>query len=204
MKITHNKSEAEILRQKAEALLKRKSSKTVSSLSEAETLKLIHELEVHQIELEMQNDELSQAKKSVELAAENYKELYDFAPSGYFSLSPGCKIIKINLAGAQMLGKERSLLTNHRFDIFVSDDTRLVFNLFLKKVFKTKAKESCEVALATKGSLPMHVQLSGIVAGKDQHCLVTMTDITSRTEKLEDYRKMQFELNERIKELDCH
>ena len=50
-------------------------------------LKLIHELEVHQIELEMQNEELVIAKEKAEIAEEKYTELYDFAPSGYLSLT---------------------------------------------------------------------------------------------------------------------
>ena len=70
-----SKSESGNLRQKAEALLKTKSLKTSSKLSETETLKLIHELEVHQIELELQNEELTLAKVRAEQAVDQYTEL---------------------------------------------------------------------------------------------------------------------------------
>ena len=75
MENSDNKSAAAILRQKAEDSLKKKPSKSGSQLSEGDALKLIQELQVHQIELELQNEELLLAK---------YTELYDFAPSGYF------------------------------------------------------------------------------------------------------------------------
>ena len=64
-----NKSEAAILRQKAEGLLKKKTSKSRPQLSEGEMLKFNHELEVHQIELEMQNEELFRAKEQAEILA---------------------------------------------------------------------------------------------------------------------------------------
>lgn len=71
-------------------------------------MKLIHELEAHQIDLEMQNQELQLAKeREAELATEKYIELYDFAPSGYFTLTKEGKIIDLNLTGAKMLGNER-------------------------------------------------------------------------------------------------
>ena len=108
MKNIHNKSDSEILRQNAEELLKKKSPTLVSSLSEADNLKLIYELQVHQIELEMQNDELIAAQSAAVSAAKKYLELYDFAPSGYFTLSKDGKIIELNLSGAIILGKERS------------------------------------------------------------------------------------------------
>ena len=80
-------SNKDILRQKAEEILKNK-PQIVDILSlEGETLKLIHELDVHQIELEMQNEELKLVKEQMEIAAEKYIDLYDFAPSGYFTLS---------------------------------------------------------------------------------------------------------------------
>ena len=192
MKNTHNKSESEILRQKAEDLRKKKSPTTVSALSEAETLKLIHELEVHQfelviqneelklhqVELEIQNNELTLANEQAETDAKKYTELYDFAPSGYFTLSKDGTIIEVNISGATMLGKDRSKLKSNRFGFFVSNDKRTIFNLFLDKVFSSKANESCDVTLSTRGKLPMYVHLTGIVARNGEQCIVTVVDIT--------------------------
>ena len=192
MKNTHNKSESEILRQKAEDLLKKKSPTTVSALSEAETLKLIHELEVHQfelviqneelklhqVELEIQNNELTLANEQAETDAKKYTELYDFAPSGYFTLSKDGTIVEVNIIGATMLGKDRSKLKSNRFGFFVSNDKRTIFNLFLDKVFSSKANESCDVTLSTRGKLPMYVHLTGIVARNGEQCIVTVEDIT--------------------------
>ena len=80
MKIVTTESKATILRQKAEELLKMKPSQADSSLSAIKTAKLIHELEVHQIELELQNEELILVRSNVQKIAERYTELYDFAP----------------------------------------------------------------------------------------------------------------------------
>jgi len=181
------------LRQKAEDQLKKKSSETTFLPSEADVLKLIHELEVHQIELELQNEELLLAKeKAAGLATEKYIELYDFAPSGYFTLSKEGNIIELNLYGSQMLGKERSQLENSRFGYFVSDETKSIFNLFLGKVFNSRAKESCEVTLSMKGNLPIYVFLTGIVTENGEQCLVVAVDITKRKraeESLEESKK---------------
>jgi hypothetical protein len=79
--------------------------------SEVTTLKLIHELEVHQIELEMQNEEYS-LKKSKRNRQLKYTKLYDYAPSGYFGDG---KVTEANLTGAHMLGKMRSSILNSQF-----------------------------------------------------------------------------------------
>lgn len=111
MKRENQSETGTILRQKAEALIIRKTSQKSPHLSEFEAMRLVHELEVHQIELELQNEELFLAKeKAAELATEKYTELYDFAPSAYFTLSRTGDILDLNLCGSQMLGKERSLL----------------------------------------------------------------------------------------------
>ena len=179
-KNTENKSTTETLRQKAEELLKMKSSKTASSLSEVESLRLIHELEVHQIELELQNEELGRAWADAEVVNDKYIRLYDFAPLGYFTLSGKGEIIELNLTGARMLGKDRQYLKSSLFGFFVSDATKQVFNLFLEKAFRTKAKESCEITLISSGNRPVFVHLSGIVTVNQDQCLVTMIDITER------------------------
>ena len=168
------------LHQKAEALLKINSSETGLPLSEIETLKLVHELEVHQIELELINEELMLASSAAQNATEKYSELFDFAPSGYFILSKEGKIIDLNVCGAQILGKEPAHLKNSVFDFFVSDDTKPVFHLFLDKVFNSKAKETCQLTLSINGNLPIHIYLTGVVAKNKEQCFVTLVDITER------------------------
>jgi len=185
-----NKSEAARLRQKAEEQLKKKPSKSGSQLSEDETLKLYHELEVHQIELELLNEELMLAKaQAAKVTDQKYAELYDFAPSGYFTLSRKGKIIELNLCGSQMLGKERLYLKNSSFGFFVSNDTKPIFNIFLGKIFKSKAKGTCEVTLSANGNLPMYVHLDGIAAENGEQCLVTVVDITEHRRAAENLRR---------------
>jgi len=141
-------------------------------------IKLGFELEVHQVELKLQNKELSCAKEKAETDAKKYAELYDFAPSGYFTLSHEGTVTEVNFSGATMLGKARAQLTDKRFGVFVSDDTKPIFNLFLDKVFSSKANQSCDVTLSTRGNLPMFVHLTGIVNENGEQCLVSMVDIT--------------------------
>jgi len=186
--------DATILRQKAEELIKKKFSKPGMELSEADTLKLIHELQVHQIELELQYEELDLAKEQAEIASRKYAELYDFAPSGYFTLSDKGEIIELNLFGAQMLGKERSKLRNNRFVFFVSDDTKPIFNLFLGKLFTSKARESCEIALSTNGNSPIVVHLTGIVSKNGEQCFITAIDITEH-KQTEEALTHSYDLN---------
>ncbi|MEI6456853.1 MAG: ATP-binding protein [bacterium] len=171
---------SEYLREKAEELLKMRPLKQGSPGSEADIIRLIHELEVHQIELEMVNEELVRARVVSEESAEKFVELYDFAPTGYFTLSAEGKIIGMNLVGAGKFGTERSNLINKHFDSFVSDESKPVFYLFLEKVFHGKLKENCELKLGVPGHLPTYVLLAGIIAENQNQCNLTMIDITDR------------------------
>lgn len=173
----HKKSDADVLRQKAEETLKINSSDNNVSL-EGDSLKLMDELKVHQIELELQNEELVEANVRAANLSEKYIELYDFAPIGYFTLSKEGYINKLNLLGASMLRKERSQLINRMFYVFVSNDTKPVFKLFHEKIFNSLALESCEIILTTDGMLPLHVHLTGIVTSDGDNCLLTAADIT--------------------------
>ncbi|MEI6435671.1 MAG: ATP-binding protein [Bacteroidota bacterium] len=180
MKNIHHKSESEILRQKAEDLLKKKSSGSGSPISETDMLKLIYELEVHQIELEMQNVELIDAKKQADIATEKYTELYDFAPSGYFTLSKEGKILWLNICASQMLGKERAHLISRPFGFFVSNNAKSTFNLFLANLFDSKVKAECEITLSADANSLMDVHLTAIYSGEKDQCHLTVVDITER------------------------
>lgn len=209
-------SDSAQLRQKAEAKLKKDLPGELSALSASDALKLIQELRVHQVELEMQNEELRRIMTSgseanelthkmevfqCELEAQNEEllaaialaqdatDLYDFAPTGYFALSVEGEILRLNYSGAEILGKDRSQLVNNRFAFFVSDDTRPVFNLFLESVFNSKIKQSCETTLLTSGEAPIYVHITGVLTGNAEYCLATVTDISGR-------KQAEMELND--------
>ncbi|MFZ4523761.1 MAG: PAS domain S-box protein [Bacteroidales bacterium] len=217
-KNTENKSTAETLCQKAEELLKTKSEAKILELigelafqneekakraaeliaETAKAMKITHELEVHQIELKVMNEEFILAKEQAEVDAKKYVELYDFAPSGYLTLSIDGRIIGINLIGANMLGKERLYLQGAKFEFFVSEDTKQTFNLFLEKAFGTKAKESCEIILTSPGNQPMFVHLSGVATENGMQCMVTAVDITPRKQAENEIWKKSAILNNLI------
>jgi PAS domain S-box-containing protein len=128
MRNNGNKSEVEILHNIAKVLVKKKFVRTFSQLSETETLKLINELDVHQIELELQKEELISERLTSKAGAEKYIELYDFAPAGYFTISKEGNIVELNLSGSQILDKERYALINSRFQISPLKEYRDMLN----------------------------------------------------------------------------
>lgn len=96
------------LRKLAEAKLSvQKKKGAVVSQPSKDSKRLVHELEVHQIELEIQNEELKQARVELEAALDQFTDLYDFAPVGYFTLNRDGVIQRVNLAGSTLLGVER-------------------------------------------------------------------------------------------------
>lgn len=150
------------------------------SLSEPNKIRLIREMEMHRIELELQNEELRLAKRTTELAQKKYKELYDFSPSGYLTLSREGEIISLNISAEGLLGKDRSSLIKSSFGFFVSPDTRAVFNTFIREIFKTNVKQSCELKLITSDDSIKYVLANGIVSNIYEKCLVTLVDISQR------------------------
>ncbi len=173
-------AEAAELRRRAEARLRVAATKDAPARTEADTQRLVHELQVHQIELEMQNDELRQSRAEVEAGLERYTELYDFAPVGYLTLGRDGAIRQVNLTGARLLGVERGRLVGRRFGVFVGAPDRAGFKAFLEKVFASQAKEECEVALLKDGKGPLNVHITATVSQDGQECRVIIKDITER------------------------
>ena len=172
-------TDAQLLRKKAEEQLKEKQKKMDATVTETDAKKLLHELQVHQIELEMQNEELRQAYETAETALKKFTLVYDLAPVGFFTLDHEGSICDLNFTGADMLGDRRFSLVNSNFKLFVSDDSRPVFNDFFKKVFSSFAKESCEVLLGYDNNPLCFVFMEGIVTGNDRKCLLSVVDISS-------------------------
>lgn len=183
------------LRQKAEEMFSNKiPEKKEASESDIETLKLIHELEVSQIELEMQNEELRAASAEARETASRYAELYNLAPTGFFTLSHKGVILQLNRTGAQLLNGDEQLLKNKRFDSFVADDSKPVFNRFLYDVLHDKKNETCSISLTVPGRGPMQVHMNGIAHGHDGECLVNVVNLTEKKSAQEQLNEVRLHL----------
>jgi PAS domain-containing protein len=123
------------LRRRAEDLLRAKTAEAHPPRTEADTQRLLHELEVHQVELELQNAELLNAREELERTLATCTDIYDFAPVGYFTIDRDGVIRAANLTGSSLLRVERSLLLGRSFNSFLSPEARLDFTTFLEKVF---------------------------------------------------------------------
>ena len=171
-------TDPQMLRKKAEEQLRKKQKKVDKPVMETDVKKLLHELQVHQIELEMQNEELHQAYETAEIALKKYTMLYDFAPMGYFTLESDGSICDLNFTGAEMLGEKRFSLVNSNFKLFITKDSQPVFNDFFSKVYSTHTKESCKVNLGYDNKPLCRVYMEGIVSGDEQKCLLSVVDIS--------------------------
>ena len=169
---------AQMLRKKAEKQLKEKQKERDLPLRETDVKKLLHELQVHQIELEMQNEELQEAYDTAETALKKYTLLYDFAPMGYFTLDSEGSICDLNFTGAEMLGEKRFSLLDSNFKLFISEDSLPVFVNFFSKVYAGNSKESCEVMLGYDKKALCYAYMEGIVIGDDRKCLLSVFDIS--------------------------
>ena len=166
-----------------------------SQPAEADPLRALHELQVHQIELEMQNTELQAARDQLEKLLENYTDLYDFAPAGYFSLDEHGVILEVNLTGAALLGVERSRLLHRHWQHFVVKASQPVFLDFLKKVFAQPGKQVCEALLLNKGGTAFWADLQAVSAvvldGPGKCCRMAVSDITALKRADEAQRRME-------------
>ena len=135
------------LRKRAEERLKKNGVISDLPTCEAEWVRLLNELSMHQIELEMQNEELQDANNEIQNERQRYAELYNFAPVGYLTLARDSKILKANLTIGKMLSCGRSHLEEHHFSSFIDHRYRSRFNRMLDKVFQSKTLEQCEIMI---------------------------------------------------------
>jgi PAS domain S-box-containing protein len=143
-----------------------------------ELLRIQHELRVHQIELEMQNEELLEARAEIEAGLGRYTDLYDFAPSGYFNLDPNSVIHMANLAGAHLAGRPRAELVGLRFGLLLDISCREAFANLLEKVFATGETQALEATLLPRDQAPRIVQLAASLSPDAAECRLAVLDIT--------------------------
>ena len=142
----------------------------------------IHELQVHQIELEMQNDELRRAQEESDLLRERYLELYDMAPVGYFTIDEKQAILESNLTGARQLGVDPARLRAQPLTRFIFCEDQDPFYLLFKRAVDTGMPQTCRLRMTRPEGTMFHAQMeaiSGLHEGQ-RAVRVIVIDITER------------------------
>ena len=185
------------LRREAEQRLRDKKAMPAQSMAEVDVRALVHELQVHQIELEMQNEELLCAQVALQQVSDKYHNLFDFAPIGYFRLDGQGRILEVNLAGASLLGLDRSTAVKQRFGQYVAPQRRVAFAELLRDVLQADGRRVCEIELQRNKEL-LYAVVEGVPAhdgGANDSLRVIVTDITDRKRAEREREKLLREID---------
>jgi len=173
--------DAAALRRRAEARVRATAARTPGPRTDADTQRLLHELQVHQVELELQNEELRQARKAGEAGLARYTALYDLAPVAYLTLDRAGAIRSVNLTGATLLGLGRAAVGGTAFSRFLPADARPAFEAVLGTAFNDSGKHAvCEVPLQPTAGPLRFVRIEATAAEAGDECRVVLVDITDR------------------------
>ncbi len=132
-----------------------------------QTLRLIHELRVHQVELEIQNEELLETQQQLLIARDRYRELYDFAPVGYVTLSRNGRIMQANLTVERLLGREMRVLLRQPFTHFIAPDAQDAYHFLLQRLHHTDTPQTAELQMVRADGTLFWAHLDLTVATPD-------------------------------------
>ena len=181
-----NQDGAGELRRRADELFLKKAAsfpEDLANMRPEEIGRVLHELRVHQIELEMQNEELRRAQEELAASRERYFALYDLAPVGYITVSETGLILKTNLSARSLLGLVRDALINQPFSQFILKEDQDSYYWHRKQLFETGGSQSCELRMVNLGGTFFWAHLE-VAAMKDTLdapvSLIVISDITEK------------------------
>ena len=195
-------SSVQSLRQRAEEMLQWQPEE-LREMPPEDIQHLIHELDVHQVELELQNEELRRTQRELELSRDRYLDLYDFAPVGYFTVSETELILEANLTAATMLGLERGRLIKQPLTRFIASEDQDVYYLHRKQLFETQEPQVGELRMVRKDGSRFWARLEAAVALDREGqavCRAAMSDITERKRAEEELKEYSERLEEMVEE----
>ena len=185
------------LRMKAEEILQKQENgqtDVLEEMSSEEIFKILHELHVHQIELELQNEELRRTQSELEAARARYYDLYDLAPVGYCTLTRENLIIEANLAAANLLGKTRGELIKKPISRFIISEDQDKYYFFRKQLFETEQPQETELRMVSAEGNSFWVWLYATIAQDDEGdhiCRIVLVDITDRVQAEKDLQQRE-------------
>jgi len=163
----------------------------LEALSPDEVRQTLHELRVHQIELEMQNEELRRTQGELEAARARYFDLYDLAPVGYFTLNEQGLILEINLTAATLLGVAQGALVKQPIARFILKEDQDIYYDHRKQLFETGAPQACELRMLRAEAAPFWAYLEASAAQDADGapmCRVVISDMSKRKQEADALR----------------
>jgi PAS domain S-box-containing protein len=158
--------------------------------------RLVELLQIHQVELEHQNQELRIAHEELEVSRNKYVNLFDFSPIPYFTLDIDAIIKEVNLSASKMFGIDRNKLIGKSFITYIMQDEKDIFKSFIKTIFSSPIKHSCELKIINKDKRVFNVLLEGLelndtleLAKKCQVAVIDMTDFRKIEEILRKFNE---------------
>lgn len=171
------------LRKRAEARLESESI-DIPNMKPDEVQNLIHELRTHQIELEIQNEELRRSQEELIEMRYKYSDLYDFAPVGYMTVSRTGLILDANLTLADMLRVERRALLKQPLSSFILPIDEDIFYHHRREILESKYRGTCSLRMICRGADPLWVEMDSIPIEADDErdtgLRISVIDITDR------------------------
>jgi PAS domain S-box-containing protein len=176
-------SSPEALRRRAEEIVEARAPEAPGEPFPTAALEIIHELQVHQIELELQNEELRRTQESLEASRARYFDLYDLAPVSYFTLSDEGVILEVNLTGARLLDVARAALVGRSLSLFILPEDQDIFYLASRQLVNTDREQTFEMRMTKRDGRPFWVWIeASSTENEDGNPVLRMvlTDITAR------------------------
>jgi two-component system cell cycle sensor histidine kinase/response regulator CckA len=192
------------LRQRAEAQAQAQGKQDLQALSPEETRQLLHELRVHQIELEMQNEELRRAQQELEASRARYFDLYDLAPVGYLTVGETGLILEANLTAVTLLGVARGALVRQALTRHILPEDQDIYYRHRRQLFETGEPQACELRLVRPDACSFWARMEATLAHDAEHgapvCRLVMSDITQR-KQAEEAMHRHTEQHEALREV---
>jgi PAS domain S-box-containing protein len=171
------------LRKEAEALATPTTGGPVE-LADVDRARLVHELQTHQIELELQNDQLREAQLELVQSHNLFSDLYNFAPIGYITLDRGLQIARANLRASELLGVDRCELVGSWFRRFVSSKDQDTYYHNIQKQPEFVTPQELELRLLKSDGTTFHARLEITASreseGEQAHCLIAISDLSAQ------------------------
>ncbi len=185
-------SSGQALRERAETSFRESQANDKKLLSPEETRRTLHELGVHQIELEMQNEELRRAQAELDTARERYFDLYDLAPVGYVTISEPGLILEANLTAATLLGVARGGLVSKPISRFILKEEQDTYYRLRKQLFATGSPQACDLRMVKGDGAAFWASLAATAAqdtGGQTVCRIVLSDISARKTQEEEHEQ---------------